>query len=84
MTDQNPNKNTTDPQAQLSSEGSSNDRKSGVITEMQTVKAAWDEAPEGPKKASALKHYQSAEKAQKSGNNTEAMRELQEAARALK
>lgn len=84
MTDQNPNKNTTAPQAQLSTEGSSNDRQSGVIAEMQTVKAAWDEAPEGAKKASALKHYQSAEKAQKSGNNTEAMRELKEAARALK
>lgn len=84
MTDQNTNKDPIVPQTQLSAEGSSNDSQSGVITEMQTVKTAWDEAPEGVKKANALKHYQSAEKAQKSGDNTEAMRELKEAARALK
>ncbi len=50
---------------------------------MQTVKSAWDKAPEGDKKSNALKHYQSAEKAQKAGNETEAMRELDHATKAL-
>ncbi|SDE43780.1 hypothetical protein PUH89_07530 [Rhodobacter capsulatus] len=31
---------------------------------IKTVKAAWDKAPDGPKKEAALKHYQAAEKAQ--------------------
>lgn len=56
----------------------------GVISQMQTVKAAWDKAPDGPKKSNALKHYQSAEKAQKSGNEKECARELEAATRALK
>ena len=30
---------------------------------MKSVKATWDKAPAGPKKDSALKHYQAAEKA---------------------
>lgn len=56
----------------------------GVANRMQAVKTAWDKAPEGQSKASALKHYQSAEKAQRAGNIAEADRELEEAARALK
>ena len=57
---------------------------SGVTSRMQAVKSAWDKAPEGQKKANALKHYQSAEKAQKAGRDAEARRELEEATRALK
>jgi hypothetical protein len=58
--------------------------QSGVTSKMQAVKSAWDKAPEGQNKANALKHYQSAEKAQKAGNDAEAHRELEEATRALK
>lgn len=68
-----PTENTTQPGHQ-----------DGGTTRMQAVKAAWDKAPEGPGKADALKHYQSAEKAQKAGNSAEADRELEEATRALK
>ncbi|WP_158541246.1 hypothetical protein [Ruegeria sp. A3M17] len=28
-----------------------------TVKHMASVKAAWDKAPEGPKKATALKHY---------------------------
>ncbi|MBA3067562.1 MAG: hypothetical protein FP825_03655 [Hyphomonas sp.] len=59
------------------------DKQAGVISRMQSVKSAWDKAPEGAKKADALRHYQSAEKSQKSGNDAEALRELDEATRAL-
>jgi hypothetical protein len=58
--------------------------QAGVTSRMQAVKSAWDKAPEGQNKANALKHYQSAEKAQKAGNDAEANRELEEATRALK
>ncbi len=58
--------------------------ESGVTGKMQAVKSAWDKAPEGQNKSNALKHYQSAEKAQKAGNDAEAHRELEEATRALK
>lgn len=58
--------------------------QSGVASKMQAVKSAWDKAPEGQKKATALKHYQSAEKAQQAGKDAEAHRELEEATRALK
>ncbi len=50
---------------------------------MASVKAAWDKAPEGPKKATALKHYQAAEKAHEAENDEEAHKELKEASRAL-
>ena len=50
---------------------------------MTSVKAAWDKAPEGPKKATALKHYQAAEKAHDVDNDEEAHKELKEASRAL-
>lgn len=59
------------------------DKSSGIVSKMQTVKSVWDKAPEGSKKANALRHYQSAEKAQKAGNDAEAMRELDEATKAL-
>jgi len=68
-----PTENTTHP-----------DHQADVTSRMQTVKAAWDKAPEGQSKARALKHYQSAEKAQKAGNTAQADRELEEATRALK
>lgn len=50
---------------------------------MASVKAAWDKAPEGPKKDAALKHYQAAEKAHEAENDEEAHKELKEAGRAL-
>lgn len=84
MSDNNMNKDHKGKQAdQTAANSQSNDKQAGVTNKMQTVKSAWDKAPEGTKKANALKHYQSAEKAQKSGNDTEAMRELEEATRAL-
>jgi len=59
------------------------DKQAGLISKMQTVKSAWDKAPEGDKKSKALKHYQSAENAQRAGNEAEAVRELEQATRAL-
>ena len=57
--------------------------ESQTVKHMASVKAAWDKAPEGPKKATALKHYQAAEKAHEADNNEEAHKELKEASRAL-
>ena len=57
--------------------------ESQTVKHMASVKAAWDKAPEGPKKASALKHYQAAEKAHEADNDEEAHKELKEASRAL-
>jgi hypothetical protein len=50
---------------------------------MKTVKAAWDAAPAGPKKDTALKHYQAAQKAQTAKNDAECVRELDAAKHAL-
>ena len=58
-------------------------KMSCIVSKMQTVKSVWDKAPEGAKKANALRHYQSAEKAQKAGNYAEAIRELDQASHAL-
>jgi hypothetical protein len=66
------------------SDMASNDKQGKLANQMQTVKSTWDKAPEGAKKANALKHYQLAEKAQKAGNDADAMKELDEAARALR
>ena len=57
--------------------------ESQTVKHMASVKAAWDKAPEGPKKATALKHYQAAEKAHEADNGEEAHKELKEASRAL-
>ena len=57
--------------------------ESQTVKHMASVKAAWDKAPEGPKKATALKHYQAAEKAIEADNDEEAHKELKEASRAL-
>ncbi|MDP1554955.1 MAG: hypothetical protein Q8L84_05810 [Hyphomonas sp.] len=81
--DDNVNKDSTDKRGILPTENSPADMKSGVSSKLQTVKSAWEKAPDGAKKANAMKHYQSAEKAHKSGNEAEAMRELEEATRAL-
>lgn len=54
-----------------------------TVKHMASVKADWDKAPEGPKKATALKHYQAAEKAHEADNDEEAHNELKEASRAL-
>ncbi len=79
----NVNKDSTDKRGILPTENSPADMKSGVSSKMQSVKAAWEKAPDGDKKDNALTHYQSAEKAQKSGNEAEAMSQLEEATRAL-
>ncbi len=50
---------------------------------MNSVKAAWDKAPAGPKKDAALNHYQAAEKANTAKNDTETNKELDAAAHAL-
>ncbi|MEO0916226.1 MAG: hypothetical protein AAFY31_04480 [Pseudomonadota bacterium] len=57
--------------------------ESQTVKHKASVKAAWDKAPEGPKKATALKHYQAAEEAIKAGNDEKAHKELKEASRAL-
>ncbi len=54
-----------------------------VVKHMASVQSAWDKAPEGPKKATALKHYQAAEKAYEAENDQEAHEELKQASRAL-
>ena len=51
--------------------------------QMNTVKAAWDKAPAGPKKDASLKHYQAAEKAQTAKNDVECIKELNAAKSAL-
>lgn len=50
---------------------------------MKTVKAAWDKAPDGPKKDAALTHYKAAEKAQTAKNDAECLKELDAATHAL-
>ena len=50
---------------------------------MKTVKAAWDKAPDGPKKDIAQKHYQAAGKALGEKKDNECMRELDAAVKAL-
>jgi hypothetical protein len=50
---------------------------------MQSVKAAWDKSPAGPKKDAALKHYKAAEKAHTAKNDADTNKELDAATRAL-
>jgi hypothetical protein len=50
---------------------------------MKSVKAAWDAAPSGPKKASALTHYQAAETALLAKNDAECLKCLDAATSAL-
>jgi hypothetical protein len=50
---------------------------------MKTVKAAWDKAPAGAKKDTALTHYQAAEKAQTAKNDAETLKHLDSATHAL-
>ena len=50
---------------------------------MKSVKATWDKAPAGPKKDSALKHNQAAEKANTAKNDAETNKELDAATHAL-
>jgi len=58
-------------------------RENHTVKHMASVKAAWDKAPEGPKKANALIHYQAAEKAHEAENDEHAHDELKAASRAL-
>ena len=57
--------------------------KNQTVKHRASVKAVRDKAPEGPKKAAALKHYQVAEKAHEVENDEEAHEELKQASRAL-
>lgn len=50
---------------------------------MKTVKEACDKATAGPKKDSAVQHYQAAEKANTAKNDSECNRELDAATHAL-
>lgn len=56
---------------------------SNTVKHMASVKDAWDKAPEGPNKASALKHYQAAEKAHETDKTEEVHKELKAARSAL-
>lgn len=58
-------------------------KPSAAETKLKTVKAAWDNAPSGPKKDAALKHYQAAQKAHMAKNDAICMKELDAAAHAL-
>lgn len=49
---------------------------------IQSVKAALDKAPSGPKKGAALKHFQEAEKANTAKNDIETNKELDAATHA--
>lgn len=51
--------------------------------QLTTVKMAWDNAPAGPKKDAALRHYQAAKKAHMAKNDAEASKELDAAKHAL-
>jgi hypothetical protein len=55
----------------------------GTEEKLKSVKAAWDKAPAGAQKDTALRHYQAAEKAQLANNEPECIRELDLASRAL-
>lgn len=50
---------------------------------MKSVKAAWDKAPEGPKKAAALTHYKAAEKSHAAKEDAECLKALDAATAAL-
>ena len=50
---------------------------------MKSVQAARDKAPDGPRKDTALKHYQSAETAHAMNNDAETNKELDAAKHAL-
>jgi hypothetical protein len=50
---------------------------------MTAVKAAWDKAPAGTKKDTALKHYQAAEKANTAKDDAETNKQLDAATHAL-
>ncbi len=54
-----------------------------VSEKMKTVKAACDKATAGPKKEAALKHYQTAQQSQKDKKENQAIRELDQATKAL-
>jgi hypothetical protein len=54
-----------------------------VAGKMKTVKAAWDKAPSGPKKDSAHKHDQAAEKAHTAKNHADTHKERDAATHAL-
>ncbi|MBW0159296.1 hypothetical protein [Sedimentimonas flavescens] len=58
-------------------------KSTNVADKMKTVKAAWDNAPAGPKKDAALKHYQAAEKAHTANNDAETHKSLDAATHAL-
>lgn len=50
---------------------------------MNEVKAAWDQAPPGPKKAAALIYYQDAEMAKLAKNDADCLKSLDAASAAL-
>ncbi|MEN8658030.1 MAG: hypothetical protein ABF313_08315 [Marivita sp.] len=58
-------------------------KSTNVADKMKTVKAAWDKAPAGPKKDTALKHYRAAEKAHTAKNDVETHKSLDAATNAL-
>ena len=57
--------------------------QSKTANKMKSVKAAWDKAPTGPKKDTASKHYQAAEKAHTAKNDADTNKELDAATHAL-
>ena len=54
-----------------------------AVDRMKSVKTAWDKAPEGAKKAAALKHYEAAEKAHAKKDDANCIKECKAAEQAL-
>lgn len=50
---------------------------------MKAVKTAWDKAPAGPKKEAALTHYKAAETAMAAKNDSDCVKSLDQATKAL-
>jgi len=61
----------------------SNTSPTSAEDQMKAVKAAWDNAPAGPKKDAAQKHYAAAEKAMAAKNEVECIRQLESATKSL-
>ncbi len=57
--------------------------QTNAVEKMNSVKAACDKAPAGPKKDRAMKHYQAAEQAHKASNYAETTKELDAAHQAI-
>jgi hypothetical protein len=61
----------------------SDNKSTNTADKMKSVKAVWDKTPSGPKKDTARKHYDAAEKTHTAKNDAETNKELDAAQHAL-